>query len=246
MKWMNAVRMSGLVVVAGSVMAMAPVQPTEKKPTPPTPSAPSTAPATQPGDKKPETKPADAKAKPAEVLTGTMKRIDGTEEDLSKYKGKVVLIVNIASKCGYTAQYAALEALYKEYKEQGLVILGFPANDFNGQEPGSNTEIAEFCKSKFDVTFPLFEKISVKGKDQHALYKKLAALPEPLGGDPKWNFTKFVVDKEGKVVGRFDAKGEKNDEGKVDRSKLEPELVAKVKELLGIKTEEKKSNVAGS
>jgi glutathione peroxidase len=157
------------------------------------------------------------------VLDFKMKLIDGKEQDLSAYKGKVVVIVNVASKCGFTPQYAALEKLYESKKDKGLVILGFPANNFNAQEPGSNDEIAKFCKDKYSVTFPMFEKISVKGPDQHALYKKLAGQPAPIGGDPKWNFTKFVLDRSGHVVARFDAK--KHDG-------LEPELEAKVDELL--------------
>jgi glutathione peroxidase len=193
----------------------------------------------------------DAKAgaeDPAYVLGFKMKRIDGKEEDLSIYKGKVVIIVNVASRCGFTGQYKALEQLYKDHKDEGLVILGFPANNFREQEPGSNSEIAEFCKSTYDVNFPMFEKISVKGDDQHPLYKKLAGQPAPIGGDPKWNFTKFVVNKEGKVVARFDAKGD----GKT-RDALEPGLVKKVEELLGVsgmkekdKQEPKKQPPAGS
>ncbi len=202
---------------------------------------PGTLPAAQPVEKKPaaatpeQPKPTEAKpaVKSPEILEGNMKRLDGTQEDLAKYKGKVVIIVNVASKCGYTGQYAALEALYKEHKDRGLVILAFPANDYNAQEPKSNTEIAEFCSKEYGVTFPVFEKISVKGKDRHELYTKLAGQPEPLGGDPKWNFTKFLLNKEGKVVGRYDAKGGKTDEGKPDRSKLEPDLLMKVNELLG-------------
>lgn len=189
-------------------------------------------------DKKKEDQPAADKAEKKTdpyVLGFKMKRIDGTEEDLSTYKGKVVVIVNVASKCGYTGQYAALEELYRKYKDKGLVILGFPANNFKGQEPGSNKEIAEFCTSTYDVTFPMFEKISVKGDDQHALYKKLAAQPAPIGGDPKWNFTKFVVNKEGDVVARFDAKGDGT-----RRHNLEPDFVKKVEELLGVKNDEKK------
>ncbi len=160
------------------------------------------------------------------VLHYKMKLIDGKEQDLSAYKGKVVLIVNVASKCGYTGQYEPLEKLYKAKKDQGLVILGFPANNFGGQEPGTNEEVAKFCKDKFDVTFPMFEKISVKGDDAHALYKELAGLAAPLGGEPKWNFTKFVVDREGKVVARFDAK---------KRGGLEDGLAEKVDELLKAK-----------
>lgn len=152
-----------------------------------------------------------------------MKLIDGKEQNLEDYKGKVVVIVNVASKCGYTAQYEHLQKLYTEKKDEGLVILGFPANNFGGQEPGSNSEVAQFCKDKFSVSFPMFEKISVKGSDQAALYKKLTSQPAPIGGDPKWNFTKFVVDRTGKVVARFDAK---------KRGGLEADLVAKVDELL--------------
>ncbi len=172
---------------------------------------------------------------PAYALDFKMKRIDGKEEDLSTYKGKVVVMVNVASKCGYTGQYKALEKLYRDHKGQGLVILGFPANNFKEQEPSDNSEIAEFCSSKYDVTFPMFEKISVKGDDQHALYKKLAAQPAPIGGDPKWNFTKFVVGKDGKVVARFDAKGD----GKT-RDALEPDFLKKVEELLGPKKAKEK------
>jgi len=194
---------------------------------------------------KPDAKP--AAKEDAYVLGFKMKRIDGKEEDLSIYKGKVIIMVNVASKCGFTAQYDALQKLYEENKDKGLVILGFPANDFNKQEPGSNSEIAEFCSSKHSVTFPLFEKITVKGKEQHDLYKKLAAQPAPIGGDPKWNFTKFVVDKSGNVVARFDAAGEKSADGKTDLSKLEPDLLKKVNELLGVKEEKKvKENLAGS
>lgn len=171
-----------------------------------------------------------ALADPAYVLDFTVKRIDGTEESLEKYKGKVVVIVNVASKCGFTSQYEGLQRLYEEHQDQGLVILGFPANNFNHQEPGTNEEIAEFCSGKFSVTFPMFEKISVKGEDQHPLYKRLAAQPAPIGGPPKWNFTKFVVDREGRVVARFDA-----DKAYVRTGTLEPDLVWKVEELLAAK-----------
>jgi glutathione peroxidase len=190
------------------------------------------------------TAPAQPKAAdPAYALDFKMKRIDGKEEDLNTYKGKVVVFVNVASKCGYTAQYKALEQLYRDHKDNGLVILGFPANNFREQEPASNKEIAEFCSSTYEVTFPMFEKISVKDDDQHALYKKLTSQPAPIGGDPKWNFTKFVADKEGKVVARFDAKGD----GK-SRGGLEPDFVKKVEELLGVagKKEEKKQAPSGS
>jgi len=174
-------------------------------------------------------KPVPGQAMPdAYVLGFKVKSIDGKEVDLSEYKGKVVLIVNVASKCGYTPQYEGLQKLYDHKKSEGLVVLGFPANNFNGQEPGTNAEIATFCKEKFGVTFPLFEKISVKGPDQHPLYQKLTAQPKPIGGDPAWNFTKFVVDRSGNVVAKFDA-----DRKYVRTGTLEPELLTKVDELLG-------------
>ncbi|MFN0132312.1 MAG: glutathione peroxidase [Phycisphaerales bacterium] len=154
----------------------------------------------------------------------TMKLIDGTDKNLADFKGSVVVIVNVASKCGYTVQYEHLQKFYEQHKDRGLVILGFPANNFGGQEPGSNAEIASFCTEKYKVTFPMFEKVSVKGPDQHALYKKLTSQPAPIGGDAKWNFTKFVLDRSGNVVARFDAK---------KRDGLEPGLVTKVEELLG-------------
>jgi glutathione peroxidase len=182
--------------------------------------------------KQPEGKPkAEVPAQPttseAYVLGYKVKSIDGKEVDLSQYKGKVVVITNVASKCGFTSQYEGLEKLYESKKDQGLVVLGFPANNFGSQEPGTHEEIASFCSSKFNVTFPMFEKISVKGPDQHPLYKKLAGQPEPIGGDPKWNFTKFVVDRQGNVVARFDA-----DKKYVRTAELEPGLLAKVDELL--------------
>ncbi len=156
-----------------------------------------------------------------------MKLIDGKEQNLEDYKGKVVIIVNVASQCGYTPQYEQLQKLYAAKKDKGLVILGFPANNFGAQEPGTNEDVAKFCKDKYSVTFPMFEKISVKGADQAPLYKKLTSQPAPIGGDPKWNFTKFVVDRSGKVVAHIDAHRSK--EG------IEPELLAKVDDLLNQK-----------
>lgn len=176
----------------------------------------------------PERSPSEQTQDPTYALGFKVKRIDGTEEDLAAYKGKVVVIVNVASKCGFTSQYAGLEKLYKEKKDLGLVILGFPANNFNSQEPGTNKEIAEFCAKTYGVTFPMFEKVSVKGADQHPLYERLTAQPEPIGGDPKWNFTKFVLDKDGRVAARFDA-----DKKLVRTDQLEPELLKKIDELLG-------------
>ena len=130
--------------------------------------------------------------------------ITGEQTSLADYQGKVVLLVNVASKCGYTKQYAGLEELYRKYKDDGLVILGFPANNFGGQEPGSNEQILEFCTSTFDVTFPMMSKISVKGEDMHPLYKYLTT-ESGFDGDIKWNFTKFLLDRDGKPVARFES-----------------------------------------
>ncbi len=140
----------------------------------------------------------------ASVHDFEMNRIDGAPQKLSDYEGKVVVIVNVASKCGLTPQYEQLQALYEEHKEDGLVVLGFPANNFGKQEPGTNKQIAEFCDANYGVSFPMFEKVSVTGDDRCALYDYLAGLPDPLGGEPKWNFTKFIVDREGRVVARFE------------------------------------------
>ena len=131
----------------------------------------------------------------------TMKSIDGKPTPLGSYKGKVVLAVNVASQCGYTPQYAGLEALYKKYKDKGLVIAGFPANNFGGQEPGTDDEIKTFCDRTYKVTFPIFSKISVKGADQAPLYQYLTQ----KGGEVKWNFAKFLVGKDGRVIKKFDS-----------------------------------------
>jgi glutathione peroxidase len=133
----------------------------------------------------------------------TLNSIDGKPAPLSAYQGKVVLIVNVASRCGFTPQYAGLEALYEKYKDRGFTILGFPANNFGGQEPGTNEEIKTFCSSKYNVTFPMYSKISVKGDDKAPLYEFLTAA---TGSEIQWNFTKFLVDKNGKVVARFEPK----------------------------------------
>ncbi len=130
--------------------------------------------------------------------------INGESLNLSTLKGKVSLFVNTASKCGFTSQYEKLEELYKTYQDQGLVVLGFPSNDFGAQEPGSNQEIAEFCKINYGVTFPLFQKDHVKGDGKQKIYKALTELSgEEFEGDPGWNFVKFLVDKNGKVRARF-------------------------------------------
>jgi len=130
-----------------------------------------------------------------------MTTIDGKPAPLSQFKGKVVLVVNVASRCGLTPQYAGLEKLYRKYKDRGFVVVGVPANNFGGQEPGTNEEIAEFCKRTYDVTFPMMAKVSVKGDDMHPLYKFLTAAK---GGDIRWNFTKFLVGKDGRVLERFE------------------------------------------
>jgi glutathione peroxidase len=136
----------------------------------------------------------------------TMKALDGKQLPLASFKGKVILVVNVASQCGYTYQYESLQALYVKYKDRGLVLAGFPANNFGGQEPGSDEEIGAFCKSKFGVTFPMFSKISVKGADKAPLYQFLTdskANPK-TGGEIQWNFTKFLVDRNGKIIRRFE------------------------------------------
>jgi glutathione peroxidase len=138
------------------------------------------------------------------VYDFTLNSIDGAPAPLSAYKGKVVLLVNVASKCGYTPQYAGLEKLYEKYKDKGFVIVGVPANNFGAQEPGTNEEIKSFCSRTYNVTFPMTSKVSVKGADQTPLYQFLTDKGSKTGGDIKWNFTKFLIDKNGSVVGRFE------------------------------------------
>lgn len=130
-----------------------------------------------------------------------VKRIDGAPAKLADFAGKVLLVVNVASECGLTPQYAGLESLYRTYGARGLVVLGFPANDFGAQEPGTNAQIAQFCQTRFDVTFPMFEKITVKGAGKHPLYQTLTAAPP--GGEIGWNFEKFIIGKNGDVAARF-------------------------------------------
>ena len=137
------------------------------------------------------------------MLDYTMKRLDGAEESLANYKGKVLMLVNVASRCGLTPQYAGLQSLYEKYQGQGFEILGFPANNFMGQEPGTDEEIAEFCDTNYGVTFPVFSKISVKGDDIHPLYQEITTSPEPIGGDVLWNFQKYLVDREGNLVAKI-------------------------------------------
>jgi len=136
----------------------------------------------------------------------TMKSIDGQPVSLKSYSGKVVLLVNVASRCGFTPQYAGLEALYEKYKDRGFVIVGVPANNFASQEPGTNEEIKKFCSTKYNVTFPMMAKVSVLGDDKTPLYKFLTDKSEnpKVGGDIKWNFTKFLFDRKGNPVARFE------------------------------------------
>jgi glutathione peroxidase len=142
------------------------------------------------------------------VLNFKMDSLDGQPVDLSKYNGKVILMVNVASKCGFTPQYKGLEALHEKYAKDGLVILGFPANNFLNQEPGTNEQISEFCHKNYGVQFDMFSKISVKGPDQHPLYKYLTSKEtNPQHGGPvKWNFEKFLIGKNGEIVGHFNSR----------------------------------------
>ena len=147
-----------------------------------------------------------AAAQAHSIYDFTMKSIDGQPTSLKSYSGKVVLLVNVASRCGFTPQYAGLESLYEKYKDRGLVIVGIPANNFAAQEPGTNEEIKKFCSSKYNVSFPMMAKVSVLGDDETPLYRFLtdkSANPQ-IGGDIKWNFTKFLFDRNGKPVARFE------------------------------------------
>jgi glutathione peroxidase len=171
------------------------------------------------------TVPVEANAK--SIFDFTMKDIDGKQVDLKKYKGNVLLVVNTASKCGYTPQYEGLEAIYKKYADKGFYVLGFPANNFGEQEPGTESEIKEFCTLKYKVTFPMFAKISVKGEDQHPLYAYLTSkeTDAPFAGDITWNFNKFLIDRDGKIVARFSSKD--TPEGPEVTSAIEKYLAAK-------------------
>jgi len=164
---------------------------------------------------------------PASPLDFTVKTIHSTDQKLSDFKGKVVMIVNVASKCGFTKQYKPLEELYAKYADQGFVIVGFPANNFGHQEPGSNEQIDRFCKATFGVKFPMMAKISVKGDDQAPLYKFLTE-PETNGdfaGQIGWNFTKFIIDRNGNVIARFSSQTSPDQPAVVDE--VEKALAAK-------------------
>jgi glutathione peroxidase len=161
----------------------------------------------------------------ASIYDIPVKDIEGKSTTLSAYKGNVLLIVNVASRCGFTPQYTALEATYKKYSDQGFVILGFPCNQFGGQEPGSDEEIKQFCTSKFAVTFPLFDKIEVNGANRHPLYEQLAGKDSPYPGNIGWNFTKFLIGKDGHILKRFDSKTKPDS----------PEVVAAIEAALAAK-----------
>jgi glutathione peroxidase len=152
----------------------------------------------------------NAAARADSPLVGEMKTIDGAAVDLGSYKGQVVLIVNVASRCGATPQYAGLQKLYEANKDKGFVILGFPANDFGAQEPGTDAEIAQFCSAKYAVTFPMFSKITVTGPAKAPLYKTLT---ESSGtpGEVAWNFEKFLIGRDGSVIGRFKTRVQPDD-----------------------------------
>ena len=155
-------------------------------------------------------------SQPGSVYDFSLNRIDGSKESLSTYRGKVLMIVNVASQCGNTPQYEGLESLFKKYRDQGFVVLGFPANDFGGQEPGSNAQIASYCRATWSVDFPMFEKISVTGDDAHPLYEFLTSRPDPIGGEIEWNFQKFLVGRDGQVVERISPHTEPLDSGLVE------------------------------
>jgi glutathione peroxidase len=147
------------------------------------------------------------KSKKMRIYDYSVNDIDGNQVKLDQYRGKVLLLVNVASQCGFTPQYEGLQKIYSQYREKGFEVLGFPANNFGGQEPGTNQEIKTFCSTRFHATFPMFSKISVKGADQHPLYQFLteAGTDPQFPGEIKWNFNKFLVDRKGNIVARFDS-----------------------------------------
>ena len=144
------------------------------------------------------------KSEPMTYRTIKFNTIAGETTSLADFEGKAIVIVNTASECGYTSQYAGLQELYEKYSDSGLVVIGFPANNFGNQEPGTNAQIKEFCASRFDVRFPMMAKVSVRGEDKHPLYTYLTE-QSPVPGEIKWNFNKFVLDREGNVIARFDS-----------------------------------------
>ena len=166
-----------------------------------------------------------------ELLDLSARRLAGSEEPLSRYRGEVLLIVNTASECGYTPQYAGLQTLYERYRENKFSVLGFPSNDFGEQEPGDDRQIGAFCKSNYGVEFPMFSKVRVLGADAHPVYAYLTSLPKPVGGPVEWNFQKYLVDRNGNVVARFESDTEPDD----------PALVAAIERLLSEPTSATKS-----
>jgi glutathione peroxidase len=145
-------------------------------------------------------------ASAADLRDIPVKDIDGHETSLKAYEGKVLLVVNVASKCGFTPQYKGLQALYEKYKDQGLVVLGFPCNQFGHQEPGTDAQIKQFCSETYNVTFPMFDKIDVNGANRHPLYVALAGKDSPYPGNITWNFNKFLIGRDGKILKRFDSR----------------------------------------
>jgi glutathione peroxidase len=161
----------------------------------------------------------------APVYDIKMKSLEGKPFSLNDYKGKVVLVVNVASKCGYTPQYKGLQALHEKYSAKGFTVVGVPCNDFGEQEPGSSEEIRKFCSDNYNVTFPITEKVHVKGPEQHPLYARLTGKDAEFPGDIKWNFGKFVIGRDGKVLKRFDS-GTKPDSSELTGA-IESALAAK-------------------
>jgi glutathione peroxidase len=162
----------------------------------------------------------------ADLRSIPVKDIEGKDTSLKAYEGKVLLIVNVASACGYTRQYKPLQEIYTKYKDQGFEVLGFPSNDFGGQEPGSNEQIKQFCSSKYSVSFPMFDKVGVSpGEKQHLLYAALTSQENGFPGKVNWNFGKFLVDRKGKLIARFESKDEPDSE-KVTKA-IEAALKAK-------------------
>jgi glutathione peroxidase len=171
-----------------------------------------------------------------ELLDLSARRLAGSEEPLSHYRGDVLLIVNTASECGYTPQYAGLQTLYERYRKKEFNVLGFPSNDFGKQEPGDDRQIGAFCKSNYGVEFPMFSKVRVLGADAHPVYAYLTSLPKPIGGPVEWNFQKYLVDRNGNVVARFESDTEPDD----------PALVAAVERLLSEPAPAKESEPTGA
>lgn len=171
-------------------------------------------------DRPPASAPAPSEAA---AIDQTVTTLGGEELDLSTYRGRPMLIVNTASKCGYTPQYAGLQRLHERFKDRGLVVIGFPSNDYGGQEPGTNAQIGEFCRVNYGVTFPMMAKVHTKGPDQAPIYRTLTEqTPEGIRGEIRWNFTKFLVDRDGQVVARFESAVEPED----------PQVITAIEKLL--------------